>query len=286
MAVSGSVIYPKDSFPAVASTTVSPHLVGFWPLNNQLGVGARDISGRRHHFLKEIQAVVNNTGASGWLVNVASVGMRCSAEPTDVRFDIGAPGASFIAAVEVKTGTPGGADDQTILGKGYGGDGAVTGALGLYFGMIDHSAGVPRARVVIGFTSSYTADLPAGTTNHIAFVRDASGAMGTANRIYVYINGVRDTTFASGAGFIAFAPTAQNNVANLALCDYGKNVTGGDLNPSGANTTYEFRNLQLAILKYNSALSYQGTSTIAAVDQLIAKMATTPTYMLTAGDLP
>lgn len=281
--VIGSQAYAQEVFPGYPSTALSPHLVGFWPLNNQQRLCARDTSGNGNHFLRLIQNLSGLSGSTGWMVNSSGTTARLSADPLDVRFDIGAPGVSFIVAFETRNATEPGGQDQTVIAKGQAS--GIAGSIGLVIGMVDNGASTPRLRVVVNNVSKYSSNFPTWSSNrvyHVAVVRDSGGAMGTANRIYVYIDGVRDTAFDT-VGYTAFAPTAQYNVANLALAGYGNNVTGADLGTSAANA-HTLRNLQLALLQPNIPLPGGGAFT--AMDALVTSMAADATHMLTAGELP
>ncbi len=282
-------VFPVEAFPNFPSNAVSPHLVGFWTLGDQQYCCAHDYSGKHNHFYRLIQLLVR--GVSGWAVNGGgySYGGRVSANPLDTRFDITAPGVSFIAAWQSKVVAVTGTQDQWILGKGAGGGGP-SGSIGLGLDMIDHSAGVPRFRYVLNNVAHFSSDFAtimgtawsAGTIYHLAAVRDSSGAMGPPNQLYFYVNGIRDTALDS-VGYVAYAPTIANSASNLALFDAGPAITGTDMNNSGTNG-YNLANLQLALLQPNIPLP--GAGTPAAMDALIAKMAANPTYMLQEGDLP
>ena len=277
----GSASFVSDTFPAVLAATNSPHTVGFWPMNIGAYVCFRDTSGNRNHAWRfQINSAPNTvwTLTSGALKNTAGgPGLRVSSGPTDQKFDIGAPNASFIAAWQTRIDAVVGGKDQTVFAKGSNNAGAPAGASGILVGMIDNGAGVPRMRVAVSNSSKYSANFPAftnGTTYHVAVVRDALGAMGAAGLIYVYINGVRDTAFNSGAGSLAYAPTASYYNANLVIGDYGNAVNGNDAGPSGSND-YALLNLYMAVFS-GTALPGDGV-TPAAMDAVIAYMAANPT---------
>lgn len=286
MDVSGSIIYPKDNFPSYPNSIISPHLVGFWPLNDGNSIAHRDVSGKGNHWLKLTQVI--SSGATGWKQG-GGADMRIGASPLDARYDISAPGNSFVMGTEIRVSSVAGGADQTLIAKGLNGSG---GAIGLIIGMIDNGAGIPRMRIVLNNTNYYSSNFPAwsssdngglGTFYKLHVVRDANAAMGTNNRLYVYINGVRDTGFNGGAGYVAYAPTDSYSAGNLSLWGFGNNVTGADYAVSGGSG-YWARNLQLALLQPN--VSLPGVGTPAAMDALITTLAATPSHMMTAGDLP
>lgn len=261
-----------------SETQISPRVVGFWPLGQQNTIAARDISGNGNHFLSVNGGMVNIQGTDGWLKNAGAATGRLRADPLDMCVDIGAPGVSFISAWETRAVALTGTQDQTVLAKGQTGSG---GQRGLGFGMLDNGASAVRMRIMDNNTSRYSSNFPTWYSNriyHVAVVRDSTGVMGTANRIYVYIDGVRDTAF-NTTGYLDFAPTSQFVAANLALVGYGNNVTGSDLGSSGANN-HTLRNLQLALCQPDIPLL-----SLAGMDALIADMATSPTYILQHGDL-
>ncbi len=280
--------YPIEPFPSFPGATRSPHLVGFWTLNDQQYGVVTDTSGNHNHFYMLIQPLLV-LGTDGWAINSGNnaFGARISANPYDARYDIGAPGVSFIAAFQTRVTASPGNTYQCVISKGvYGGN---TGALGIGIVVTDQSAGVPYFQLVVqnvDYSSSTFAALTgkawvSGDIYHCCVVRDSLGAMGPPNQIYFYLNGVRDAGF-NGTGYLGFAPTASST-ANMGIFDAGPLITGTDTNESGSNG-YNLANLQLALLQPNIGLPGNGTT--ALMDALAAKMAADPTYILQEGDLP
>ncbi len=280
--------FPIEPFPSFPGATRSPHLVGFWTLNDQRYGVVTDTSGNHNHFYMLLQPLLV-LGTDGWAINSGGndAGARISANPYDARYDIGAPGVSFIAAFQTRVTASPGATDQWVISKGI--DGVNTGSIGLGLGVLDEAAGVPYFRYVLNNTNYFSSQWPtltgspwvANTIYHCVCVRDSMGSMGTPNQLYFYLDGVRDTGL-NGVGYVAFAPTASAD-ANMGIFDAGPLITGTDTNGSAASG-YNLANLQLALLQPNIGLP--GAGTPALMDALVAKMYADPTYILQEGDLP
>ncbi len=278
----GGISYPIETYPAIPAGAISPHTVGFWTLGDQLAVCARDRSGRGNHFYSSntqtpFSPAAGITGATGWLVNYGGAWARLSANPLDPRFDITAPGVSFLCTWQSQMATVSG--DLWVLAKGPNNSGASpAGAIGLGFGLVANGGtGLPRLRVVVNNSSKYSSDIAgwvANQINHHAVVLDGAGAMGAAGNIYVFLNGVLDTGF-NGTGSLSYLPTAANAQANLGLCSSGNNVTGADGSTSAASPI-TLRNLHLQLAQ--PTIPFLNMTNMTA---LIAEMAANPTHIPT-----
>lgn len=272
---------PNSNFSGLSGVSNSTHLVGLWPLNTQSLYTARDISGNRNHWLANGFAgnsLAGFSGASGWAKHTGALSMgKINAHPTDQRFDIGGPGQSFIVCWETRKLVAPTTQAHCLVGKGTSAPPA--GALGLWLGMRDNGAAF-RGRCAInnGSPDAYTSDIPwvaGGPVYHVAFVRDANDNGG---RIKAYINGVLDTGFNGGAGFVAFAPTAQHHTHALSLLGVSANTDSTNGPTTNSPNDFEFRNLQIYVTPPSIFLPSN-------MAELMAKLAANPGRALTSDEL-